>query len=119
MDRTALLIAAAAGAAAQLLLVVVGHFVPFVADNLFALGGVAISLAAGALYALRAPADSRWGRAGAAVGAACALIGIAVSTALGDVPPVILLVGGLSGAVGGLIGAALARMALRRSRPGP
>lgn len=108
MDRRALLIATGAGAAAQLCLVIVGHFFVFVADNLFALGGAAISLGAGALYARRA-ADADPRRGATAVGAASALVAIVVSASLGDVPWLMLLIGAVAGGLAGLAGGAVAR----------
>jgi hypothetical protein len=113
MDRKALLTAAVAGTVAQVLLVVVGHFVSFVADNLFALGGVAISVAAGVIYARRADPAGPVLLGGAVAGGLCAVIGIAVSAALGDVPWLVLLVGGLASAAGGAAGAGIARAVLR------
>lgn len=111
MDRKALLRAGGAGAAAQVLLVLVGHFVAFVADNLFAVFGVAIALVAGALYGRWAP-DAKPLAGGAAVGAAGAFIGIALSVVLGDVPGVMLLLGTLAAAIGGLVGAGAARLVM-------
>jgi hypothetical protein len=108
MDRKALLIAVGAGAAAQLALVLLGHFIAFVADNLFALGGAAIALAAGAVYARKAAvADPRPGAALA--GAAGAVAAILVSTILGDVPWPMLLIGALAGAAFGLAGGTIGR----------
>jgi hypothetical protein len=97
------------GTALQLLMVIAGHWVEFIKLNVFAIGGMAISALTGVLYARRA----RGGRGqcalyGALVGGACALIGIVVSFALGDVPASILLLGTLSSAVTGAIGGALA-----------
>src|SRR5690554_6107439 len=108
MDRKALLIAAGTGAVAQVVLVVLGHFVAAVADNLFAVGGLAICAAAGVIYARRT-GEPYVMAGGAAAGAACAAVGIALSVLLGDVPPVILAIGVLAGAAAGLIGAAAER----------
>jgi hypothetical protein len=118
MDRKALLIAVVAGAALQLALVVVGHFVVFVADNLFAIGGTLISAAAGALYARRAPRGAAPLQGGMAAGVACAVIGIAVSVLLGDVPWIILVFGALAGLIAGAVGAAAARALAGRGGPG-
>lgn len=105
----------AVGIALQTAMVLVGHWVSAVA-GLFGPLGVTISLVVGLLWA-REEADGwrRGGGGGALIGGACALIGIAVSLALGDVTPVILAFGTLSsavtGAVGGAIGARLGRTA--------
>ena len=116
MDRTQFLYAAGAGLAAQLVLVITGHFVGFVADNLFALGGVLIAFAAGLLYARRAGGRALLGAAGA--GAAGALVGIMVSFLLGDVAAIILVVGTLAAALAGLAGGALGLAMSARRKPG-
>ncbi len=97
------------GAVLQTVMVLVGHWVTPVA-NLFAPFGVGISLIVGLLWARRATdglVHGLWG--GAVVGGACALIGIVISFAMGDVPAPVLLFGTLSsalaGAFGGLLGA--------------
>ncbi|HEY0529468.1 MAG TPA: hypothetical protein VGD02_11605 [Gemmatimonadaceae bacterium] len=97
------------GTALQLAMVLAGHWIELIKLNVFAVGGMAISLLAGVIYARRA----RTGRGqsalyGALVGGACALIGIIVSFALGDVTASILLLGTLSSAVTGAIGGAIA-----------
>ena len=87
-----------------------GHYVSFIKDNVFLLGGLAISLVAGLVYAWMASAG--WGDAligGAIAGGICALIGIAASVALGDTAAMILVVGTLSSTVTGLIGGAIGR----------
>jgi len=117
MDRNTLLTAAGLGLALQLLLVITGHFVPVVADNLFALGGVAIAFAAGAVYGRRA-AGARPLLGGATAGVAGAFVGILVSVTLGDVPAVILLVGTIAGALAGLAGAAAGRTTAKRAQDG-
>ncbi len=94
------------GTVLQLIMVISGHYNEFIAQNVFAIGGMTISLVVGAAYAISAGA--RRGAAaggGAIVGGACALIGIAVSVFFGDVPPMILALGTLSSAVTGAIGA--------------
>jgi hypothetical protein len=97
------------GTALQLVMVIAGHWQPFIKNNVFALGGMAISLVAGVVYA-RAARQPRGASAlnGAIAGGVCALIGIVVSFALGDVPALILLVGTASSAVTGAIGGAIA-----------
>lgn len=95
----------------QLAMVMAGHYVPVIKNNVFALGGMAISLAAGLAYARLAAqgwVPSLTG--GALVGGACALIGISVSLALKDVPPMVLALGTLSSAVTGAIGGAIGRL---------
>jgi hypothetical protein len=112
MDRKAFLVAAAWGAAAQLALVISGHFVSFIADNLFAIGGMTIAFVAGLIYGRRAPARPFLG--GAAAGAAGAFVGILVSNLLGDVPGAVLVLGVLASALTGLCGGAVGAAAIRR-----
>lgn len=102
IDRQALIRAAAIGTALQLSMVVVGHYVPSIA-MLFGPLGVGISVVAGVLYARRA-AGKAPATGGALAGGLCALLGIAVSFALGDVTAIILAFGTLSSALGGLVG---------------
>ncbi len=99
----------AIGTGLQLLMVISGHFLDPIAQ-LFAIGGVSISLIAGAGFG--ASSSLRLGRAagrGGLVGGGCALIGIAVSCALGDVEPIVLTFGTASSAVAGCIGAVVSR----------
>jgi hypothetical protein len=114
MDRKAFLIAAGAGAAVQALLVLAGHFVVFIADNLFAVGGFAIAAAAGAFYARRAEDGGLAAAGGAATGAAAAAAGNLVAILLGDVPLEWIVVGALAGALAGALGAAGWRLAAAR-----
>ena len=110
MNRNALIVATVIGTGLQIAMVIAGHFVPAVA-SLFAIVGILISLVAGLLYARAAKgawADSLLG--GVVAGALCALIGIAMSWALGDVEAIILVIGTLSSAVGGLIGGAIGKL---------
>ena len=116
MDRKAWLVATAWGTAAQLALVISGHFISFVADYLFAFGGMAISFVAGLIYGRRVPARPFLG--GAATGAACAFIGILVSNLLGDVPGWVVLVGTLASAATGLSGGVLGAAFVRRRARG-
>jgi hypothetical protein len=106
----------AIGTAAQLAMVVSGHYSPPIA-NLFAVGGMAISLGAGLLYARKGTAITRGSAAlgGALVGGLCGLLGIIVSYSLGDVTAVILLFGTLSSAVTGAIGGAIGYVSSGRS----
>lgn len=100
------------GTLLQLAMVLAGHWVPAIAA-LFAPLGMAISFVAGWLVALWESVRGRFAATrGALAGGICALLGILVSFALGDVEGLILLLGTLSstvtGALGGLVGGALA-----------
>ncbi len=111
MDRKALLNATVIGTVAQLAMVVAGHFVPMVKDHVFAIGGMLISLAAAVWFVRLAPGG--WGSnlmGGAIVGGACALIGILVSAALGDVQVIVVAFGTCASVVAGLVGGALGRL---------
>ena len=111
MKARALLIAFGVGLALQLAMVIVGHFVPVVKNSGFAVGGMAISLFAGFLYAKLT--EARWGDSlagGAFSGGACALLGIAASVLLKDVPAPVLGFGTAASAVTGIAGSALGRM---------
>jgi len=110
MNVRALIAATVIGTALQVAMVFAGHFIPAVA-NLFAVAGILISLVAGLLYARAARggwSDSLLG--GAVAGGLCALIGIAMSWAMGDVETMILVLGTASSAVGGLIGGAVGKV---------
>ena len=111
MNFKLILITAGVATLVQLAMVIAGHYAPFIKTHVFALGGMAISLVAGLVYAKLA-ADG-WGPSlmgGALVGGACAVIGIGLSLALKDVPPMILAVGTLSSAVTGAIGGAIGKL---------
>lgn len=97
------------GTVLQVAMVVLGHFVPWVILHVFEFGGMMISATAGYLYAM----DSGKGyfpgaTAGALVGGGCALAGIGLSVALGDLAKPFIPFGTavcvLTGAVGGLFG---------------
>ena len=110
MNVQALVTATGIGLAAQLAMVIAGHYVAFVRDNVFAIGGMLISLLAGLLFAKMASAG--WAPSligGVIAGAVCALLGIGVSVALKDSLPLILVVGTLGSAVAGLIGGAIGK----------
>jgi hypothetical protein len=98
------------GTVLQLAMVLSGHWIEVIRLRGFAIGGMLISAIAGVVYA-RAAHVSRGKAAanGALVGGACAIIGIAVSYVLGDVPANILILGTLSSAVTGAIGGVLTR----------
>jgi hypothetical protein len=104
------------GTIAQVAMVVAGHTNPAIAQ-LFAVGGITISALAGLLYSTRTTTSSFGNAAlnGAIVGGVCALIGISLSCALGDVTPIILVAGTASSAVGGAIGGSLGRVFNRKS----
>lgn len=93
------------GTVFQLGMIVVGHYNAFVRENVFAFGGMGISLIFGAIWAARGAVGR--GNAfvgGAMVGGICALIGIAASVVLGDIPAAVLAFGTAGSAVTGGIG---------------
>ena len=109
IDLRILLRAFIVGTVLQVFMFVLGHFVPWVILHVFEFGGMMISATAGYLYAM----DSGKGyfpgaTAGAIVGGGCALIGISLSVALGDIANRVIPFGTavcvLTGAVGGLFG---------------
>jgi hypothetical protein len=105
ISMRALLIATAIGTVLQAAMVVSGHTNKTIA-KLFAVGGMSLSLLAGVIYAFFATG----GTTGSAVvggilaGGLCALIGIAISYFLKDVPASLLALGTLSSAVTGAVG---------------
>jgi hypothetical protein len=106
-----LIAATAGGLALQLAMVVSGHYVGFIKDNVFAIGGMLISLLAGLAFARLAHAGWTPSLGGGLIaGGVCALLGIAVSVALRDTAVQILLVGTLGSAVAGLIGGAVGKL---------
>lgn len=108
---SALIAATAAGTLLQVAMVVAGHYAPSV-KPFFGPAGMLISLAAGLLFMLVAVPGS-WSAAlagGAVAGGVCALLGIAVSVVLKDVPATLLAFGTLGSAVAGVAGAALGRL---------
>ncbi|MBI5764132.1 MAG: hypothetical protein HZA51_11460 [Planctomycetes bacterium] len=93
------------GTVLQVGMVLAGHYNEFVKQNVFAAGGMLISLIVGAWFggvAARSKAGAMAG--GALVGGDCALVGIAVSVVLKDSEPMILAFGTMGSAVAGLIG---------------
>lgn len=110
MNKENLLIATTVGLILQLLMVVAGHYLPPVKAK-FAMGGMLISLIAGALY-IRLEQQGWQGAlvGGAIAGGICALLAIAVSVSLKDVPAMILMVGTLGSVVAGLVGGAIAKL---------
>lgn len=110
------------GTVLQTAMVLVGHWVAVIAQ-LFGLLGVAISLAVGFLWAREGASDRLKGVVGGAVvGGGCALVGIAVSWALGDVAAIILAFGtaasAVAGGIGGLVGALTVGRAVERTEAG-
>jgi hypothetical protein len=101
----ALLIASVIGTVLQTAMVVAGHSNKSIA-NLFAVGGMSLSLIAGVIYAILARGSTTGSAVvgGVLAGAICALIGIAVSYFLKDVPASLLALGTLSSAVTGAVG---------------
>lgn len=115
INSRAVLVAGMVGTVLQVAMVVAGHTNPSVAA-MFAIGGMAISLIAGVIYAYLANGDRSIGglmSGGAIAGGVCGFIGILVSHLMGDVPPSLLALGTLSsvvtGAIGGAIGKAFGR----------
>lgn len=93
----------------QIAMVVTGHYVAFVRDHVFALGGMLISLAFGAMWArMGARGKGHAALGGGLVGGLCALIGIAVSVVLGDTEPAVLAFGTVGSFVAGVIGGVVA-----------
>ena len=101
----ALLVASVIGTVLQTAMVVAGHTNKSIA-NLFAVGGMSLSLIAGVIYAILARGSTTGSVVvgGVLAGAICALIGIAVSYFLKDVPASLLALGTLSSAVTGAVG---------------
>jgi hypothetical protein len=110
MDIRAFVLAAGVGLALQVAMVVGGHHVAALKPY-FGPGGMMISLVAGALFAWIAGGGS-WPTAivgGALAGAVCALVGIALSHFMGDVPASLIALGSLASAVAGALGGALVK----------
>ena len=114
LNTRALGIATIAGTLLQLAMVLTGHSNKAIAA-MFGLIGVAISLVAGLLYAWQSGARSSRDLAtgGMLAGGVCALFGILVSYALGDVQALIIVVGTLSSAVTGALGGWLGKFVFR------
>jgi hypothetical protein len=111
MKFRTLAIATLVGIGLQVALVVAGHFIRILQDPGFAIGGMAFSALAGWLYARMAGGDWRDSIiGGATAGGVCALVGIGVSSALGDVPVSLLLFGTAASVATGIGGAVLARL---------
>ena len=89
-------------------MVVAGHFVPALRDPGFAIGGMGLSAMEGGLSPGPAAGLGRALGGGAAAGGVCAMLGIGVPVALGDVPANLLPMGTGVSTVAGIIGAGLA-----------
>jgi hypothetical protein len=109
MSIRAIIVATVIGTVLQTAMVVAGHSNKSIA-NLFAVGGMSVSLIAGVIYAALAGGPTGSAILGGVItGGLCALIGIAVSFALKDVPASLLALGTASSAVTGAIGGWLGR----------
>lgn len=117
INSRAVVMATVAGTVLQLAMVLVGHSNASVAQ-MFAVGGMGISLVVGAMYAKFSGPGSMGSHAigGLVAGGACAIIGICVSYLLGDVTAVILAAGTLSSAVTGAIGGWLGHLMFGSAR---
>ena len=105
ISMRALLIATAIGTVLQAAMVISGHTNKSIA-KLFAIGGMSLSLLAGVIYAYLATVSTTGSAVvgGILAGGLCALIGIAISYLLKDVPASLLALGTLSSAATGAIG---------------
>lgn len=104
-SSNSILLYTALGTLLQIAMVVAGHYNEFIKNNVFAIGGMAISLIVGAAWA-KAAASSKGSAfgGGALVGGLCAIIGIAVSVAWGDTEAAVLAFGTVGSAVTGGLG---------------
>ena len=110
LGRDGLIVATTVGLILQFAMVVAGHYSAPVKAS-FAVGGMLFSLLAGLLYARLSPGG--WGGAcvgGALAGGLCAIIAIAVSVSLKDVPAQILWLGTSASVVTGIIGGAIGKI---------
>ena len=109
MAIRALIVATVIGTVLHTAMVVAGHSNKSIA-NLFAVGGMSLSLIAGVIYAALAGGPTGSAILGGVIaGGICALNGIAVSFGLKDVPASLLALGTASSAVTGAIGGWLGR----------
>jgi hypothetical protein len=113
-NSRALLLATVLGTVLQIVMVVAGHSNNSIA-NLFAVGGMGISLVAGLVYAMMARGGTTSSRVagGLIAGSVCALIGIFVSYMMHDVPATLLVLGTVSSAVTGAIGGWIGKLVAR------
>jgi hypothetical protein len=110
LGRDGLIIATTVGLILQFAMVIAGHYsIPV--KNGFAVGGMLFSLVAGLVYIRLAPGG--WAGAclgGAIAGGLCAIIAIALSVSLKDVPAQILWLGTSASVVTGVIGGAIGKV---------
>jgi hypothetical protein len=110
MNSQRLRLATLIGTVAQIAMVVGGHFIPSIKEG-FMFGGLGLSLLAGVISAFGLKGN--WpatALGGIVAGGVSALLGIALSYFMGDVPASLLALGSLGSAVTGLLGAAAARL---------
>ena len=105
----------------QITMVVLGHYIAWIAVNVFMFGWLFIAGIAGLLYARDLDRGWRLGALGGIIaGTICAAIGILVSVGFRDTPatliPIIVLASALTGAVGGMFGQMAANMDRLRLR---
>lgn len=110
LDTKSLQTATIIGTVLQLAMVIAGHFVPYIAMNVFMFGGMGISALAGLIYGRGAGGFGGAALGGAIAGGVCAVIGIAVSVVLGDTAAMILAFGTLSSAITGALGGVIGRL---------
>jgi peptidoglycan/LPS O-acetylase OafA/YrhL len=112
MNNQRLVLATIIGALVQIAMVVAGHWIADI-KSAFMFGGLGLSLIAGAIYTARSQGTWRSAAAGGVIaGGVSALLGIAVSFSLGDVPGSLLVLGTVGSMVTGLSGALGARALL-------
>ena len=105
----------------QITMVVLGHYIAWVANNVFLFGWIFIAGVAGLLYAR--DLDRGWKRGalgGIVAGTVSAAIGVLVSVGFRDTPasliPFAVLTSALTGAIGGMFGQMAANMDRVRPR---
>ena len=103
------------GATMQLVMVLVGHWVAAIA-SVFGILGTLIALVVGLLFARQA-GGGLWAAivGGALAAGISALVGVAVSFALGDVTRDIILIATASGLIAGAIGAVIGHATATRA----
>jgi hypothetical protein len=119
INRKTLERATIVGVVLQIAMVIAGHFIPWVAEHVFMFGGMMISATAGYLYAMDSgPGFGIAALGGAIAGGTCALIGIALSVIMRDVPEIVLVFGTVISTVTGAIGGLFGQMAANMRRMG-
>jgi hypothetical protein len=110
MQRRAFVIALVIGTVLQVAMVVAGHFGRDI-QNFYMWGGLGFSLVAGIIYGRLSL--GAWLPAlllGGVAGAVCGLIGIFISYILGDVPAELMLFGTIGSLVSGAFGGAVGKL---------